>query len=256
MCLITLQTASHPIYKIVLAANRDERYDRPTESATFWKDFPDLLAGRDLEAKGTWLGITKKGKIAAITNCYNGESISSNAHLKLSRGKIATDYLTTEVSPTKFLNNLLAKKKDYQPFNVLLGDIDSLYHFNSLEDSYSALLKGTNSVSNATLNTPWPKVTKTKREIEKILELSNDHIEELFQMMMDQSVAPDEQLLNIPLDIEERKKRSANFIVTEKFGTTITTLLLVDYDNNVTFIERTYSQNQIYEDLTFQFQIK
>lgn len=255
MCLITFRLASHPEYKLILAANRDESYERPTAPADFWQEYPTLLAGKDLEANGTWLGITKNGKIAVITNCHDAETINIDPQ-KRSRGKIITDYLASERTATHYLNQLIEQKNQYLPFNVLLGDVDKLYHFNSQDQSYTLLKKGTHSLSNATINTPWPKVTNTKKQIDHIFQASNDYIEKLFQMMMDQTPAPDQQLPDAPFPIETLRKISANFIDTEDFGTKSTTLLLVDHKNKVTFIERTYDLNQSSHDRSYQFQIK
>lgn len=254
MCLITFHLSSHPTYKLILAANRDELYERPTEPADFWQEYPNLLAGKDLEANGTWLGITKKGKIAAITNCYDVETFRNHSQ-KYSRGKIITDYLTSEKTAPQYLDQFIAKKNQYLPFNVLLGDIDELYHFNSQDQVYTLLPKGTHGLSNATINTPWPKVTNTKIRMGKIINTSNHYTEQLFQMMMDQTPADDQKLPNASLPIEIKRKISANFIDTEDFGTRSTTLLLVDHHNMVIFIERTYHSKNDSHDRSYHFQV-
>lgn len=255
MCLITFRITSHPNYKLVLAANRDEMYNRPTKPADFWKEYPNLLAGKDLVANGTWLGITRNGKIAAITNCYDENQFEVDS-LRLSRGKIIIDYLTSQLTPIQFLDQLLTQKDLYRPFNVLLGDIDHLYHFNSQDQTYTFLSKGTHSISNATLNTPWPKVIHTKKEIEQVLHSQNDYTDYLFHMMTDQTPAADEELLDDPLPIEQRRKLSANFISTKEFGTRSTTILLVDYENKVTFIERNYDSKLDYQERSYHFPVK
>ena len=255
MCLITFRIAQHPTYKLVLAANRDEAYARPTEAANFWKSQPTLLAGKDLEANGTWLGITKEGKIAAITNCHDGDFEEAIPAKKKSRGKIVTDYLASPLSPEDFLNELIEEKDAYLPFNVLLGTVDQLFHFNSLEQSFTPLKPGTHSISNATLNTPWPKVRRTKEQINKLASEKDAYMESLFQMMMDETPAPDDQLPNTPLPLDLNRKVSAPFIKTDEFGTRCTTLILVDQENNVTFVERTYDHTQNYVDRTFEFTI-
>ncbi|UJF15787.1 NRDE family protein [Jeotgalibaca sp. MA1X17-3] len=254
MCLITFHLSSHPTYKLILAANRDELYERPTAPANFWKEFPDLLAGKDLQAKGTWLGITKTGKIAAITNCYDAETLNSTTQ-KNSRGKIIIDYLTSKKTATQYLEQLITKKNQYLPFNVLLGDINKFYHFNSQNQSYTLLPKGTHSLSNATINTPWLKVTNTKEKLNMIIDTSNHYADQLFQMMMNQTPAPDQQLPDISLPIAIKRKVSANFIDTENFGTRSTTLILVDHNNMVTFIERTYDSKNNSQDHSYHFQV-
>ena len=255
MCLITFHIAQYPTYKLVLAANRDEVYARPTEAAHFWENQSTLLAGKDLEANGTWLGITKAGKIAAITNCHDGEFEEASHTKKKSRGKIVTNYLDSSLSPEDFLNELTAEKNAYLPFNVLLGTVDQLFHFNSREQNFTPLMPGTHSISNATLNTPWPKVSRTKEQINKLASEKDAYMESLFQMMMDETPAPDDQLPNTPLPLDLNRKVSAPFIKTDEFGTRCTTLILVDQENNVTFVERTYDDTQNYVDRTFEFTI-
>lgn len=261
MCLITFQIGKHPTYKFVLAANRDEQYQRPTRTAGFWSEFPFLLAGKDLLADGTWLGITKKGKIAAITNCHDLENATSSQFYtgsvdKLSRGKIVTDYLTSDSEPIVYLEKLFQQKNSYQPFNLLCGTVDHLYHFNSREQTYTSLQEGIYGLSNASLDTPWPKVVHAKKQLDEILQQPHFDKSELFRMMMDQTPAPDEQLPSSPIPLELKRKTSANYIATESFGTRSTTLLLVDHNDVITFIERSYSPDQQYTDLEYQFQIE
>ena len=103
MCLINFQLGAHPNYKLIVAANRDEFYGRPTASAHFWEDEPNLLAGRDLKGMGTWLGITKEGRFAALTNIRDPEE---NLNEKKSRGEILRNYLAGEMTPELFLEDL------------------------------------------------------------------------------------------------------------------------------------------------------
>ncbi|MGP6140612.1 NRDE family protein [Jeotgalibaca sp. A127] len=254
MCLITFRYGQHKRYKLILAANRDESYNRPTVGADYWPEYPSLLAGKDLEANGTWFGITKQGKVAAITNCH-GEEFTEPEKNKQSRGQILIDYLSKNQDPVKFIKQLIATKDDYQPFNVLLGSVDILYHYNSKDNHYTKLDAGTHSLSNATLNTPWPKVNNTRQQLDIIIQTDHDYIQDLFTMMMDQTPAPDSELPEAPLPLEIRRKASANFIKTEHFGTKSTTLLLVDWHNNVTYIERNYLSEGNHEDRIFNFQI-
>lgn len=255
MCLITFRYGHHDRYKLILAANRDEAYNRASAGANYWPSHSDLLAGRDLEANGTWFGITKDGKIAAITNCHGEEFVEPTAD-KQSRGHILTDYLTQDGSAEIFIQNLILNKDHYQPFNVLLGSVDTLYHFNSRDTDFTALTKGTHSLSNATLNTPWPKVKKTRETLDTIIQSEKDYLVDLFAMMMDKTPASDNEIPEAPLPLAIRRKASANFIETEHFGTKSTTVLLVDWDNNVTYVERTYLADDKSEDRTFHFQIE
>src|SRR5688572_11140715 len=119
MCLILLAFDSHPEYRLIVAANRDEFYDRPTAPAAFWADAPSVLAGRDLKAGGTWLGIDRRGRFAAVTNYRQGDREPDAAR---SRGHLVSDYLTTEIDPRAYLERVVADAELYNGFNLLAGD--------------------------------------------------------------------------------------------------------------------------------------
>ena len=157
MCLILFGLKSHPKYGLVIAANRDEYYERPTAPAAFWEDVPDLLAGRDLRAGGTWLGITIKGRIAAITNYRDPGFIISNAP---SRGKLVSDFLLGKEVPLEYLGKLEQKANQYNGFSLIVGQKDDLCWFSNREDQPHHIEPGIHGLSNRFLDTPWPKVTQ------------------------------------------------------------------------------------------------
>lgn len=256
MCLIAFQLHEHPVYKIILVANRDEAYTRPTEVATFWKDYPQVLAGRDLLQKGTWLGITKEGRFAALTNIYNSAiSVPENP---VSRGQIVRDYLSTTQSASDFLAHLQDKRLDYAGFNLLLGDIDHLWHFNNHTNQVNSLATGIHGLSNANLNDPWPKVLKAKSYLKQLKSKSADFdINDLLTAFMDTSspVNIDVLLTHLP-SLTPEHETPPIFIKTPKFGTVSTTVLLVDYDNNVTFVERSYNKEGITGEVHYSFAIR
>jgi uncharacterized protein with NRDE domain len=162
MCLILLSLKSHPTYKLIIAANRDEYYDRPTAQATFWEESPELLAGRDLRAGGTWLGITKKGRIAAITNYRDPASIKDHA---LSRGKLVSNFLLGEKSPVDYLERLDQKADEYNGFSLIVGEKDELYWYSNRGDRPLNLSPGIYGLSNHLLNTPWPQLTAPELQL-------------------------------------------------------------------------------------------
>ncbi|WP_159072116.1 NRDE family protein [Trichococcus paludicola] len=254
MCLISLQLSQHASYKLMLVANRDEQYDRPSLAAHFWLDHPDLLAGKDLSAHGAWLGITKQGRIAAVTNSYLTTDQESDQ--KLSRGNLVMDYLTGSTEPQDYLNQVKQQRTDYNGFNLIVGSSDSLHHYNNILDESSVLQSGNHTISNATLDTPWPKVTRTKAAMAELASSATLDEEAIFRIMSDRTPPPDDQLPDLPLDLPILRAVSANFIQTERYGTRSTTLILIDYSDQVTFVERSYLPDGTSKDVRFNFQLK
>ncbi len=253
MCLISMQLNQHASYKFMLVANRDEQYDRPSLPAHFWPDHPDLLAGKDLSEQGTWLGITKQGRIAAVTNSYLTTDQESDK--KLSRGKLVIDYLTGGIGAEDYLNQVRQQRSDYNGFNLIVGSSESLHHYNNILDEYRIIQTGNHAVSNATLDTPWPKVTITKAEMAELASSSPLDEEAIFRIMADRMPPPDEQLPDLPLDLPILRAVSANFIQTERYGTRSTTLILIDHADRVTFVERSYLQDGTSSDVRFNFRL-
>jgi uncharacterized protein with NRDE domain len=154
MCLIVFANNISDDYKLIFAANRDEFYDRPTEQADFWDEHPDLLAGKDLQAGGTWLGITKKGKFAAITNFRDLKNIKNDAP---SRGNLTLNFLLSDISPKEYYDKLKPTLNNYNGFNLLFGFVDDLQYFSNKTEGLKKLESGIHGISNAVLNTPWQK---------------------------------------------------------------------------------------------------
>jgi len=253
MCLISMQLSQHASYKLILVANRDEQYDRPSLPAHFWPEHPDLLAGKDLRDHGTWLGITKQGRIAAVTNSYLTTDQESDK--KLSRGNLVMDYLTGSMGPRDYLERIRQQRSDYNGFNLFVGSSASLHHYNNILDECSVLQTGNHAVSNATLDTPWPKVTRTKAAMASMTRSATLDEEAIFRIMADRTSAPDEQLPDLPLPLPILRAVSANFIETERYGTRSTTLILIDHSDRVTFVERSYLPDGTASDVHFSFRL-
>ena len=251
MCLISMQLNQHASYKFMLVANRDEQYDRPSLPAHFWPDHPDLLAGKDLSEQGTWLGITKQGRIAAVTNSYLTTDQESDK--KLSRGKLVIDYLTGGIGAEDYLNQVRQQRSDYNGFNLIVGSSESLHHYNNILDEYRIIQTGNHAVSNATLDTPWPKVTITKAAMAELASSSELDEEAIFRIMADSTPPSDDQLPDLPLPLPILRAVSANFIRTERYGTRSTTLILIDHSDQVTFVERCYLPDGTSSDVRFNF---
>lgn len=253
MCLINFQFHAHPNYKLIVAANRDEFYDRKAEPAHFWKDAPNLLAGRDLVGLGTWLGITKEGKFAALTNYRNPSEIGTG---KTSRGKIVQNFLNGNLVAEEYLQSLDRDKEKYSGFNVILGDAEKLYYYSNIEGEISEIIPGTHGLSNKFLNTAWPKVEKGREGLKVYSSSKNElDLEELFAIMTDSEVARDEELPNTGVGLELERQLSPLFIKIPNYGTRCSTVILVDNNNNLTFAERTYTNGEFLSDQQFTFQL-
>lgn len=250
MCLINFQFHNDPRYKLVLAANRDEFYGRPTAPAHFWEDVPGLLAGRDLKEMGTWMGITRQGRFAALTNFRDPARETSG---KLSRGEIVRNYLAGSEPPEEFLRNL--EPSAYNGFNILAGTPDELFYLNNVKEEVQAVSPGLHGVSNHFLDTPWPKVEKGKAGLRAVLEEDELRVESLFQLMQDAESAEDITLPDTGVGVELERKLSPLFIRMPDYGTRASTVLTIDRHNQVTFIERIYEEGVFQTENRFAFSI-
>ncbi|MCD4715331.1 MAG: NRDE family protein [Desulfobacterales bacterium] len=242
MCLILIAIQSHSEYKLVIAANRDEFYERPTAPAAFWDSEPGLLAGRDLRAGGTWLGITKKGRIAAITNYRDPSSIKSDAP---SRGSLVTDFLSGQQSSVDYLEGIKREAHEYNGFNLIVGEKHELYWYSNRGQGIRDLSTGIYGVSNRILDTPWPKVTRGKKMLRTLLnEEKNPAPEAFFSMLADRSIPDDKNLPDTGVGLEWEKMLSPVFITSPDYGTRSSTLIFINLNDRVTFIEKTFNSSQ------------
>lgn len=237
MCLIFIALKSHSKYKLIVAANRDEFYNRKTQSASFWSDHPQILGGRDLQAMGTWLGMTRGGRIAMVTNFRDLKNIRESAP---SRGKLVTDFLTGKASGEDYLKKVESKAHLYNGFSLIAGTVDALYYLSNYRDGVILLNSGLFGLSNHLLETPWPKVEKGKQEIQRLLKDSVIQVNDLFSVLSDETVMPDEKLPDTGVGLAWERALSAAFIKSDGYGTRSSTVILVDYNNQVSFHERVY----------------
>jgi uncharacterized protein with NRDE domain len=234
MCLILMAWQAHPDYPLVVAANRDEFFSRRTAAADFWGDSPDVLAGRDLEAGGTWLGVTRTGRFAALTNFRDPARNKTGAP---SRGELVSRFLSGRQSPREYLAELEAVAAAHNGFNLLYGDMESLWCFSNCGEGEQALAPGIYGLSNHLLDTPWPKVARGKSALKAALLALPDEAP-LFALLRDDSVAPDENLPRTGVSREWERLLSAAFISSPGYGTRSATVLLRDVSGRVRFIEQ------------------
>ncbi len=254
MCLIFLSINNHPTYKLILAGNRDEFYNRKTAAAQFWQDHSGVLGGRDLEAGGTWLAMSRKGKIAMVTNYRDPQHIDPNAP---SRGHLVSDFLTEPNDAQQYLKNISTNGKRYNGFNLILGDTDELWYYSNYKKEIEKLSRGFYGLSNHLLETAWPKVLRGKEKINPVLGQANIDPEQLFEVLYDDHQAEDQQLPNTGLPLDRERALSSMFIKTEGYGSRCSTVILVSHQNDVIFSERVYDiANFNYTTQTFRFTIR
>ncbi len=254
MCLILLAVDAHPKYRLILAANRDEYFSRPTAPAAFWDDAPSLLAGRDLKGGGTWLGMTRTGRIAAITNYRDPRREKQDAP---SRGYLVSGFLTSAMSTEEYLEFLKREASAYNGFSLIFGEPGRLRFFSNRGEGPLSLEAGIHGLSNHLLDTPWPKVSRGREALARVVAKGETvQPDELFAILGDRTVAPDELLPNTGVGIELERFLSPLFTATPLYGTRSSTVILVDREDRVTFSERTFNGGQEFvKSVTQEFRI-
>jgi uncharacterized protein with NRDE domain len=238
MCLILLSYDIHPVYRMVMAANRDEYYDRPTAPLAFHDDSPEILGGRDLKHHGMWLGVTRNGRIAAITNYRDPGFNILNAP---SRGFLVRDFLAGDLSPKDYLDDVQSKKDRYNGYNLFVGDCSELFYYSNRGNRILKLTPGMYGLSNHLLDTPWPKITKGKSGLGHLLNgKGNINPENIFKLLRDGSYPPDPMLPDTGVGLEWERILSPLFITSEFYGTRSSSIIFIDREGEITFMERTF----------------
>ena len=236
MCLILVAWRTHPDYPLVVAANRDEFFARPTAAAAFWTDAPQVLAGRDLEAGGTWMGVTRSGRFAALTNFRDPAQNRSDAP---SRGRLVADFLGGDEAPGDYLSRTEEYGRRCNGYNLLVGDGTSLWWGSNVAGESRLLAPGVYGVSNHLLDTPWPKVGAGKTALKQALDgLPDDRA--LFSLLQDDGVHPDAELPQTGVPLEWERLLSSAFVKSPGYGTRSSTVLCVDRNGWAGFDEQTW----------------
>jgi uncharacterized protein with NRDE domain len=251
MCLIVFQYDAHPAYDLVLAANRDEFYERPTEPAHFWDDAPHVLAGRDGKEGGTWCGVTRDGRWAAVTNYRDPDTHMADAP---SRGHLVSDFLTGTSAPRRYVETVAARADQYNGFNLLVGSPDACLYVSNRDGGVQWVPPGTHGLSNHLLDTPWPKVERGTR---KLAQASNGTVDvpALLDLLDDRTEAHANALPDTGVDAATEKMLSPIFIQSADYGTRSSTVLLLGRDGQATFAERTYDHGAPADTRTFSFEL-
>lgn len=235
MCLVVFAWRAHPRYRLILAGNRDESHRRPTQDAHWWPDNDMVLAGRDLQAGGTWLAVSKTGRFATVTNFHEGQRSSPQLR---SRGTLVTDYVAGLQSLGNFESSIPYER--YAGFSLLASDGESMFYLSNRDELEAELRPGIYGLSNASLDTPWSKVTRAKAGLEALIR--NDAVNEtgLMRLLSDRRPAAAEEIAGRDLPFEIARAISAPFIVAPEYGTRSSTTVLWGNDDAIEFSERRF----------------
>ena len=239
MCLIAFAWNAHPDFRLIVAANRDEWHDRPAAPAAWWNDHPDILAGRDMRAGGTWMGVNRKGRFAAVTNFRDPSDKRSMAR---SRGELVTAFLANDATPERFLSTTKLRSHEYTGFNLIVADTSSIAYFSSLRGEVEILSPGFYALSNHTLNEPWPKVNAAKSALEAVLQAEMPEKAcqmAIYDFLSDTETAPDSALPDTGVGLAWERVLSPALIVTPTYGTRTSTILSLANSDEVSFVEHT-----------------
>ena len=252
MCLILVAWRVHPNFPCVVAANRDEYFGRPTAEADWWDEPHEILAGRDLQAGGTWLGVTRAGRFAALTNFRDPAVVKPDAP---SRGGLVTGFLQAAGPTSEGLKEIARRGAQCNPFNVLCSDGKDLGVYESTTGIGRVLTPGVYALSNHLLDTPWPKVTQAKSRLAEAL---NDLPQSaaMLDLLRDTEPAVDEDLPRTGVSLELERMLSSAFVRGENYGTRCSTIVTTAAGGATTFAEWTWDQSGALAGMTrYHFQI-
>ncbi|AQS40602.1 hypothetical protein Sps_05539 [Shewanella psychrophila] len=236
MCILFIALNKHPKYPLIVCANRDEFHHRPTEQAHFWQPNNEILAGKDLEAGGTWLGINRRGGFAALTNLR--DPLRQQSEMR-SRGELVLKSLEAHSQITP--DWLKEHGSHYNPFNLIYGDVSKLYCFNSIANSLTRLDSGFHSISNGALDDIWPKMSRGTQALQaSISSCEEPDIDTLLTIMKDETRAEDTELPQTGIGLEWERLLSSIYIKHEEYGTRSTSIMLQDNAGNSRFVEVRY----------------
>ena len=234
MCLIVFAWRPGHAQPLIVAANRDEFYARPSLPLAQWSESPQVYAGRDLEAGGTWLGVGANGRFAALTNIRNPHQPPA----RKSRGELVARFLAGEMPIDDYLSDVVARSLEYAGFNLLVGNANELWHFNARAAEAVMLPAGVYGLSNAGLDTPWPKLLKARKALEAVL--NDPRPEALLALLNDPQTAPFAELPDTGVGLATETLLSSVFIASPTYGTRASTALIVHADGTRHMVERSF----------------
>lgn len=235
MCLILLALRQHADFPLVVIANRDEYYARPSRDAHWWDD-ADIYAGRDLEAGGTWLGVNRRGRFAAVTNVREPGAMQAG---KRSRGDLPRNFLVADDSAETYLQQLRESDQDYSGFNLLLGDARELWFYSNRERVVRRIEAGCYGVSNGQFDEPWPKLKSGRTELVAQMKKSVEH-KQLMDILTDHRIAADHELPSTGVELDIERLLSSRFIRSPSYGTRACSVVTFAQDGEIEFSEQNY----------------
>lgn len=243
MCILFIALKQHPKYPVIICANRDEFHQRPTQSLHVWPS-QQILAGKDLQAGGTWLGLTPSGHFSALTNFRQPHLIDST---KISRGDLVLKALSPENISSNNLNiesHLTSNSHWYNGFNLIYGNLDELYCFDSVHKKQHTMDDGVYSICNGALTDSWPKMARGQQKLQDIVTDKKHEeildIDSLLNIMKDTTQAPEAKLPKTGLSTEREALLSSIFITSPDYGTRSTLIITKDIHNKIEITECTY----------------
>jgi uncharacterized protein with NRDE domain len=237
VCLLVFAWRIHPDYPLVLAGNRDEFHARPAAPAGWWPEHEGVLAGRDLQAGGTWLGVHRQGHVAVVTNFREPAQDTAG---RRSRGELVVDFLTRDEPVDRWAAGLARRRDEYGGFNLLAGDADGLHYLTNRGADVLDLPPGLYGLSNHRLDTPWPKVEMAKARLAEAIDGERLAKRDLFRILADRTQAADSELPDTGVPLAWERLLSAAFIVSPEYGTRVSTVVLADRHGRIEFEERRY----------------
>jgi uncharacterized protein with NRDE domain len=237
MCVIYLAFRSHPRYRLVVAANRDEFHDRPTAPVARWEDESGVIAGRDLRSGGTWMGMHARGRFAALTNFREPLPQVPPAP---TRGALVASYLAEGGAPERWLRELAPRAAVFAGFSIFASDLATLGHYSNRGGDVTPLGPGVYAVSNGLIGDPWPKVVRGREKFARSLEGKGDLVASLLELLADSSPATDGELPHTGVGIERERMLSPIFIRGVDYGTRSSSVLLVGEEGEGIFVERSF----------------
>lgn len=253
MCLIVLAYRAHPDYPVIIAANRDEFYARPTAPLKPWGDDAGIVAGRDLEEGGTWMGLSRRGRLAAVTNFREPDRQMADAP---SRGHLTGDYLKGSENLNQYLNKISSSCHKYNGYNLILSENNRWVYTSNRGGPARDLEAGIHGLSNHLLNTPWPKVKRSCQAVENLLgSRRRPGTQALLKILQDRQVPPDDELPRTGIRLDWERRLGAVFIHSPDYGTRSSTVVLISREGLVRIRERSFDVTGVTGEVEYELRI-
>lgn len=235
MCLLAFAWQVHPDYPLILIGNRDEFYARPAQAIDYWQDAPYILAGRDEQEGGTWLGVTKDGRWAALTN-YREPNAAKGL---LSRGHLVAEFLKADSEPLAYAQQIFSQAEQYSGFNLLIGNREQVAVVSNRGTEPQLLTQGIYGLSNQLLDSPWPKTQRLKAGLSQLVKQDSFDIQQALLLLQDTTQPDDADLPDTGVGLVWERLLATAFIKSPIYGTRASSILLLG-KNTIQLTEQTW----------------